>query len=183
VRDARHRVDGPIVDHQPDPGRSAAVVGQRRRALGQVGLHEVARRHLPAEGRVTVTQSLHQSRLTAQRDAGESGHRITGQVVVRRPETSRDDDGVRDRQRVAQRCRDDVDLVPDDDAAAHVDAGIGQPPAEPGGVAVDDVAEQQLGADGQQVDPHRVVRRAASRCARLRAVRSLPRRNVQARAM
>ena len=70
------------------------------------------------------------------------------------PEPAAHDDAVAPGQRGAQRQGDAVVVVAHGLVEVRGDAVGGQVLAQPGGVGVGDLAEQQLGADRHDLDPH-----------------------------
>src|SRR4029079_15894512 len=89
-------------------------------------------------------------------DAHDLGDRLAVDVVGRGPEPTADDDGVGAAEQLAQALHHAVEVVADLAVLTGVDARHRQLLADPGAVGVDDLAEQEVGADGQDVTPHRV---------------------------
>ena len=71
-----------------------------------------------------------------------------------RAQSAANDDGVGVDQRAAQGRLDSPEVVADFDLQQRVDAVGSQLLSHPRTVGVDDLAEQQLGADGDDVTPH-----------------------------
>ena len=90
-----------------------------------------------------------------QLDAHHRGDRLAGEVVVGRPEPAADDDGVGlgEQARAASASMRPT-LSPTFTWRQRGDAAGGQLLADPRRVGVDDLPEQQLGADGEDVTSH-----------------------------
>ena len=89
-----------------------------------------------------------------QLDTHHRGDRLAGQVVVGRAEAAAHDHGVGVGQRAAQHRLDATQVVADLHLQQRVDAVGSEVLAEPRAVGVDDLPEQQLGADGDDVTAH-----------------------------
>ncbi len=77
-----------------------------------------------------------------------------GQIVVGGPEATAHDDGVGVGEQTAQLHDDPLDVVADLDLDERVDAVRRELAADPRRVRIDDLAEQQLGPDGEDVTTH-----------------------------
>ena len=86
--------------------------------------------------------------------AHDAGDDVARDVVLGRPQPAAADHGVAALQRLADAGLDAPEVVADLDLEVGVDAGQRQLLADPGRVAVDDDAEQQLGADGNDLATH-----------------------------
>ena len=86
--------------------------------------------------------------------AGELGDRVASDVVLGRPEPSADEHHVGARRREPQRLDDPPLVVADGLVMGDVDADRSELLGHPLGVGVGDLAEQQLGADRQDVSSH-----------------------------
>src|SRR5204863_5644580 len=87
-------------------------------------------------------------------DAHDAGDHVAGDVVLGGAQPAAADHGVAALQRLADAGLDAREVVADLDLEVGVDAGQRQLLADPGRVAVDDDAEQQLGADGDNLTAH-----------------------------
>ena len=82
------------------------------------------------------------------------GDRLAGQVVVRRAEASAHDHRIGRVQGAAQDSHDPTKVVADLHLQQRVDSIGSEVLADPRAVGVDDLPEQQLGADGDDVTAH-----------------------------
>ena len=89
-----------------------------------------------------------------ERDAQHLGDGLPGDVVLGRPEPAAADHRVAAGQGLPDGRDDAAVVVADLDLEVGVDAGQGQLLADPGRVGVDDLAEEQLGADGDDLAAH-----------------------------
>ena len=152
--DAGDRIYQPSSVVQPDTGRTSFGVGKERGAGGVLRLAEVVLRHHPPRGGKATPQLggviLGEPHLAACGGAD----RLPGEVVLGGADPSGDDHGVRPFQRLADGRGDPVDVVAHRYLNVGVESGVGQRPADEGGIAVDDLAKQQLGPDGDDLDDH-----------------------------
>ena len=89
-----------------------------------------------------------------QLDTHHRGDGLAGEVVVSRSETTAHDHRIGVRERRTEHRFDATEVVADLHLQQRVDAVGGELLAEPRAVGVDDLTEQQLGADGDDVTPH-----------------------------
>ncbi len=82
------------------------------------------------------------------------GDRFAGEVVVGRAEAAGHDDEVGAVEGALEGVDDAVEVVAHDGLEVEVDAEGGQARGEPGGVGVDDLAEQDFGAYGDDLGLH-----------------------------
>jgi hypothetical protein len=87
-------------------------------------------------------------------DAGELRDDGPREVVVGGAEAAGDDHDVRAAARVAEHGEHALDVVADGRVAVDVDADLREPCRDPRGVRVDALAEQQLGADRDELSLH-----------------------------
>ena len=163
VGDAGQRVDH-LVPHRADQPRSRAHgLGDDGRPPGHVGLAGVALGHVPAPRPEEPGDELDDGRVALERHVHHRGDGVAGDVVVGGTEPAAHDHAVGAGQGAAQ-GQDDPGLV-----VAHrlVEVGVharrGQLLPEPGRVGVGDLAEEELGPDGDDLDPHPAARWAARR--------------------
>ena len=87
-------------------------------------------------------------------DAEHLGDRLPGDVVLRRTEPAAHEHGVGAVERLAQRVDDAAEVVAHLHLVAAVDARQGELLADPRRVRVDDLSEQELGADSHHLADH-----------------------------
>ena len=90
-----------------------------------------------------------------ERHAHHLGDGLAGDVVLGGAEAAAHDDGIGAVERLAERRDDAVVVVADLRLAQVLDAAEGELLADPRRVRVDDLPEQQLGADGDHLTAHR----------------------------
>jgi hypothetical protein len=100
-----------------------------------------------------------------QRHAHDPGDRFPRDVVLGRAEPAAEDQGIAPGETMADRLDDPLKIVADFGLEVGVDPGQRQLLAHPGGVGVDDLAEQQLGADGDDLSAHAPSPIPCRRCA------------------
>ena len=122
--------------------------------MGMFGLQQVVRRHdRPRD--LKMCADLVGDRLVAPHlDAHDAGDDVAGDVVLGGAQPAAADDGVAALQALADAGLDAREVVADLDLEVGVDAGQRQLLPDPRRVAVDDDAEQQLGADGNDLATH-----------------------------
>ncbi len=151
--DAGEQDDGaePGVFEQ-DAGRGAALVRQEPRARGHFGLHPVARGHRDASRTEPPFEHLDPRIVDNQLAAGEPCNGVPREIVLRRPEAARTDHGARTAQRVFDGRANRIHVVGHRHATSHRDAELREPPTEPSPVSLLRRAEQQLGANGDDLE-------------------------------
>ena len=152
---------------EPRPGAVPYALVERARRLRSLRLHVDGGRLDPAAVAVPAVEVGQQRRVLVRagpRRSSASACLVRSSDVGPSPPVTTTASAVA--QRRAQHVDDRVDVVTDLVAAHDLQAGVGEGPPGPGEVAVDDVAQQQLVADGDHRDPH--VRTRPAR----RAVRS-----------
>jgi hypothetical protein len=138
------------------------LVSDRRRPARHERLAEVVVGHPAATAGEHLADAIGDRLVMFEIDAHHHGDRLSGEVVMGRPEPAADDHGVGLVQQASQLGGDASDVVADLDLHERVDATGGELLAEPRRVGVDDLAEQQLGADRQHVAAHQAAWRAAA---------------------
>src|SRR6266536_557614 len=88
---------------------------------------------------------------------GDRGDRLAGDVVLCRAETAGEDRRVGPPECLADRGGDPLLVVTHHGVPQAVPTDVGEPLADPGGVAVDDLTEQQLGADPDDLAAHALL--------------------------
>ncbi len=155
MRRPGHGVRDAAEKFEPDSRSGSALVRQRVGAGGQVGLAVVHVRHVAAQVAEAAAELVFQEVVADQIDPGGAGQALAREVVLGRAETAGQQHRIGARKRSAQRLGDGVDVVADHAAVRHRDADIGQLASELGRVAVEDVAVEQLVADGEKFSAHR----------------------------
>ena len=136
------------------PGAVPCVCGMTVGAARDLGLAQVVARHGAAPSREHLLDPGGHVLVEVERYAEHLGDGLAGDVVLGRPQPAAADDGVASGQGLADGGDDPGLVVADLDLEVGVDAGQGQLLADPGRVGVDHLAEQQLGADGQDLAAH-----------------------------
>ena len=136
------------------PARCRSGWGSARAPFGHVGLAQVVRRHVPAAGPEQRRDVLDELLPPLQLDAQELGDRLAGHVVLGGSEPAAHDDRVGIIEHLAHRADHPAQVVADLAVLHRVDADRGELLADPRGVRIDDLAEQELGADREDVSPH-----------------------------
>ncbi len=168
VRHTRHRVHDRLADGAREPGRGAHRIVQDRRAAWHVGLAEVVVGHVAAPAAEQRRDVLHEVVATLEVDAHHRGQRLARHVVGRGPEPAAEDQGVGAVHEVLDRGHHASQVVAHLAVLVTLDARRRELLADPGTVGVDDLAEQQLGADRQDLTPHASP---ANRCGECRTPR------------
>ena len=154
VRHPGHRIDHLVAEWADQPGRGARHLGDERGAIRNVGLAQVVGRHLaPARGEQRADLLGHLG-AADQRNAHDLGDRLARDVVLGRPEPAAQDHRIAALERETDRGDDPPEIVADLGLEVRIDAGERQLLADPGRIAVDDLAEQQLGADRDHLATH-----------------------------
>ena len=156
---ARHilgefRVDDLVTDRADQTRRRPPRLGDERGTFGEVGLPGVALGHLPTTRPEEGPDRLDHLLVPPKRHVHHLGDRLACDVVLGRPEAAAHDDGVAASQRRAQGEHDALPVVADLGLEVRVDADHRQVLTDPRRVRVDDLAEEQLGADGDDFTPH-----------------------------
>src|SRR6266542_1271743 len=144
----------------PSPAvrRVRETIARPSAALGHVRLLEVHLRHPGAgEPGEALSQPLLDVRIAHQAYPGDRGDRLAGDVVLCRAETAGEDRRVGPPECLADRGGDPLLVVTHHGVPQAVPTDVGEPLADPGGVAVDDLTEQQLGADPDDLAAHALL--------------------------
>ena len=110
--------------------------------------------HLYAARLEEAAQRRLQFRVDVRLLAHDGRDRLARQVVLRRAEAAGADDEVAALARPPDRLRQPVEVVADDVLVVDVDAERRQPRRDVRRVRIDDLAEQDLGADGEDFSFH-----------------------------
>ena len=154
VGDAGDGVDDLVADRADEAGGGAGHLGDDGGPLRHVGLARVVVRHGAAPGLEEAGDDVDDRLVAHERHIHDLGDGLPGDVVLGRPEPAAHDDAVAAGQRRAQGQGDAVVVVADGLVEVGGHAVGGQVLAQPGGVGVGDLAQQQLGADRHDLDPH-----------------------------
>ena len=147
----------PFPSSHSNPGAVPIGFGDRVPAVGDVGLAQVVLRHVAQPGAEHRRNVLRQCHVAHEPDTHHLRDRVAGQVVLGRAEAAAHEHRVGPVEQVAQ-SRDDPSLVVADHPVLEgVDPRRRQLLADPGAVRVDDLAEQQLRADGKHLASHRRI--------------------------
>ena len=142
------------IDLALQPGRGADRVRDDVAALRHVGLAEVVLGERPAAAAEDGADLLDQLLTPLELDPHDLGDGLAGHVVGRRAEPTAHDHRVGTIEQLADALHHAVEVVAHLAVLVRVDADGGELLADPRAVRVDDLAEQQLGADGEDVTPH-----------------------------
>ena len=83
---------------------------------------------------------------------GDLGHRLPGQVVLGRPDTPGEDDGVGTAEGVPDRRDESVEVVPDRHLEMGIESLLGEPGPDESSIGVGDLPDQELGPDCDHFD-------------------------------
>ena len=133
--------------------RSDRVV-DRLGAGGKVGLASVVLGRSPAEPGEPFLDLLPQVLVENGPDPAGFGRGLAGRIIDGRTEAAGGDDDGRPPECFPDRLGDAQRVVPDGRRAIEVDAGGAQAAGDRPGIRVEDVAEQQLGADRDDLGCH-----------------------------
>ena len=151
---AGNRINHLVADRTDEARRRARHLRDRRGADGDIGLPQIVGRHR-APARFEHLADLDGDLLVAAHlDAHDLGDHIARDVVLRGAETATADHRVRALQRLPNARFHAGEVVADLDLEVRVDAGQCQLLTDPGRIAIDDDAEQKLGADGDDFTAH-----------------------------
>ncbi len=154
VRNPGHRVHDLVAHLAAETRRGADRVRDRLTALRHVGLPQVVLREGSPAATEDLADVLDELFAPFEFDAHHLGDRLPGHVVGGGPETAADDHGVGPIQQLLDALHHACEVVAHLAVLARVDPHRGELLTDPGTVRVDDLAEQQLGADGEDVTPH-----------------------------
>ena len=151
ARDPGHRDDAlPAPAHVP-ARRRAQRIRERARRRDQPGLLAIPFGHRRAATGEPGLELGRQRRVDGRRLAKRGRDRFARQVVLRRTEPAGAHDQVAPLDRPADRVGGPAEVVADGRGVQKVDPQAGQPAGQIGRIRVDDLAEQELGADGQEL--------------------------------
>ena len=154
VGHAGNGVDHLVPQRADEARRGAGALLDDGGAPRHVGLTGVVGRHGAAPGLEEAGDAVHDLLVAHERHSHDIGEGFPGDVVLSGAEAAADDDAVAAGQRGAEGQDDAVVVVADRLVEMRGDAGRGQLVAQPGAVGVGDLAQQQLGADRHDLDPH-----------------------------
>ena len=154
ARDTGHRDDPRRAAPDVPAGRRAERVRQGPRGWDEPGLLAVALGHRRAASGEPRSELGLERRIDRRRLLERPGDRFAGEVVLGRPEPAGADDEVAPLDRPADGRRRPAEVVPDGGHVEEIDAQARQPPGQVGGIRVHDLAQQQLGANGEQLSAH-----------------------------
>ena len=179
VGDAGHRVDDPLAavgarDLAAQPRCGTYRIGDHAPTDRDVRLAQVVGGHVAAAHAEHGGDLLGQLLTTLELDPHDLRDRLARHVVGGRTEATADDDGVRAGEQILEGGDHPRQVVADLAVLERVDAHRRELLADPRAVRVDDLAEEQLGADRQNVTPHRAISfvedaSSARRAARIRS--------------
>ena len=154
VGHAGHGVDHLLAYRADQSRRRAAGLGDDRGATGNVGLEQVVLGHRAPPRPEHRADCRHDLLVALEGHVHHLGERRAGDVVLSRPESAADDDRVAARERGAKRQHDALVVVADVLVEVRADPVRRELLAEPLRVRVGDLAEQQLRADRDDLNPH-----------------------------
>ena len=166
VGHSRHRVDHLLAHRTDEPRGGARHLLDDRSAGGDIRLAQVVLRHPAPAGAEARPDALPDLWVALELHSHDLGDRLAGDVVLGGAEPPADDHRVAAREREAQTRHDAFVVVADLGLEMRVDAGERELLAEPGRVRIDDLAEQQLGADRHHLAAHRGPIRGKGECPR-----------------
>jgi hypothetical protein len=152
--DTRDRVHPAAVGLHHQARRRAPVGKDVARPLRHVGLDEVRLRHLPSQPQELLAEEVLDLLPSLQAESQRRGQPLAGDVVAGGSQAARGDHHVGPGERQAEGLGDALLVVPNGPVMEHVHADLGQPLGDPLGVRVGDLAEQDLGADADDLRVH-----------------------------
>jgi hypothetical protein len=141
-----------VIDGQA--GCGALRIGKHLGATGKIGLTEVGRRHLPSQHRPALPQPFLVLGRVVHRDSEGGADGLSGEIVLGGADPAGDDDRVGTFDGGLEGGCHASEVVAHHLLVVGVEPVLGEGAAEGGGVAVDDLAEEQFGADGHHFDDH-----------------------------
>ena len=166
VGHSRHRVDHPLADRADEARGGARHLRDERSAGGDIGLAQVVLGHPAPAGLEAGADALPDLGVAQELHPHDLGDRLAGDVVLGGAEPPADDHRVAAREREAEARHDAFVVVADLGLEVRVDAREREPLAEPGRVRIDDLTEQQLGADRHHLAAHHGPVRGKGECPR-----------------
>ena len=160
--DTRERKHPAPADAQPQTRCGPLVVGDQHGPARVLRLAKVGRRHLPSTAAPPVAQVRGVLVGKLHRHSGGVTHRLAGEVVLGGADAPGDDQSVRACRNLTDGGGDAIEVVPHHGLAVVIQPGLGEALADVGGVAVHDLAEQQLGAHRKDLDVHPTTSPASS---------------------
>ena len=154
VGDAGDGVDDLVPDRADEARCRAGHLGDDGGALRHVGLPRVVGRHGAASRLEEAGDEVDDGLVAHERDAHDLGDGLPGDVVLGGPEPAAHDDAVAPGEGGAQRQGDAVVVVADGLVEVGGHPVGGQVLAQPGGVGVGNLAQEQLGAHCHDLDSH-----------------------------
>ncbi|HVJ99056.1 MAG TPA: molybdopterin-binding protein, partial [Acidimicrobiia bacterium] len=129
-------------------------IGNRRTAGRDVGLSQVVLRHVAQANAKHRRDVLGQRHVAHELDAHQLCDRVACEIVLRRSEAAADQDRVGTRQLILQRGNDASLVVADRPVFERVNSRRGELLPDPRAVGVDDLAQEQFGADREDFTFH-----------------------------
>ena len=154
VGHARHRVHHLVTERADEPRRGARHLGDAARPRRNVRLAQVAEGHLAAASLEVGAKVLGHGLVADELHPHDLGDGVAGDVVLGGTEATTQDDRVGPPEGEAERAHHALVVVPHLGLEVTVDPGERELLAHPGRVRVHDLAEQQLGADRDDLASH-----------------------------
>ena len=147
-----HRHAGQGENHAPgifdnETGRRAIGILHRNGAFGHIRLPPIIRRHGPATASKMLFDLFQKIVVEHQLPSRNFGDDLACQVVLRGTEPPAGDDDIRPLQRPLNDLFHPSGVVANDRLEIKINAQRSQSLRHPGGIGVDDLAEEQLGSD------------------------------------
>ena len=147
-------VDHLVAHRAHETRRRTRHLRDERCPLGHVGLSEVVLGKGPAATTEDGPDLLDERLVADERDAHDVGDDVTGDVVLGGAEASAHDHGIAAIECLRDDRLDAIGVVAHLGLEVRVDADERQLLPDVGRIGVDDLAEQQLGTDGDDFTPH-----------------------------
>ena len=151
---AGYGIDHLVANGANEPGGSTPLLLDDRRSNRHHGLTKVVLTHLAIATRKHVRDSIGNYLVQPQLHTHNFGDGLARDVVVGGPQPTAHDDGIGIAQYRSQRSHDPRLVVAHLHLQTRVEPGSCELLAQPRGIGVDYLPEQQLGADGNDVTAH-----------------------------
>ena len=147
-------IASPALPSSQSPGAVPHLFGRHRCSSGDLGLTPIAFRRLPFQPREASEERLPDAFVELQRGTEQFGHHLLRDVVTGGTQSAGREHGTGSAKRLCHGITDFVSAVGDRGPARDPHPMCGEAGRDLGAVGVDGHPEQQLGADGDELDVH-----------------------------